>query len=81
MKDQETAQGNSPQAEDQTWAQQLQQDSNVAFSTMVAAAALNISQNASFAEFGNSHGEPPPNLSSKEQKHELLVASHLPSPD
>lgn len=57
-KDQLTAQGNSPQAEDQTWVQQLQQDSNVAFSAMVAAAALNISRNASFAEFGNSQGLP-----------------------
>ena len=57
-RDLETAKGNSPQAEDQTWAQQLHQESNVAFSAMVAAAALSISQNASFAGLGNFATEP-----------------------
>ena len=39
-RDLETAKGNSPQAEDQTWAQQLHQESNVAFSAMVAACGI-----------------------------------------
>ena len=74
-RDLETAKGNSPQAEDQTWAQQLHQESNVAFSTMVVAAALSISQNASFTELGKNATEP---LAEQTQRRvEIQAASSI----
>ena len=74
-KDQETFTRSPPQAEDQSWAQQLQLDTDVAFSSMVAAAAQDISQRDSFTVTGNETLEP--HKEAMEREIEVRATSRL----
>lgn len=72
--DQATTRNGSPQAEDQRWALQLQQDVEVPFSSMVAATARNLTQNLGLMGTATNPPPAPNQLLTEEPMRDVTTA-------